>query len=262
MRTNLAHRTRHEDDAVMGLLDGKVALISGAASGMGSATVRRFVAEGATVIAGDVNEAGVRALADELGAACTGVLLDVADEASWDAAINGRLDVLVNNAGILRRTPIATGELEVFEQVLRVNQTGVYLGMRAAACAMRGGGGSIVNVSSIDGMVGMASLAGYVGSKWAVRGMTKVAAVELGPLGIRCNSIHPGYIDTPMLTVGGRMTNETKLSLARQVPAGALGSPDDIAAACVFLASDASRYCNGAELVIDGGLIAGVAPRS
>jgi 3alpha(or 20beta)-hydroxysteroid dehydrogenase len=213
------------------MLDGKVALISGAASGMGAATARRFVAEGARVVAGDIDVDGVRALAAELGSACTPVVLDVADEASWDAAVDRQLDALVNNAGILRRTPIADGPLEVFEQVLRVNQTGVFLGMRTAARAMRDRGGSIVNVSSIDGMVGMASLAGYVGSKWAVRGMTKVAALELGPLGIRCNSVHPGYIDTPMLTAGGRMTDETKLSLAAQVPAGALGSPDDIAAA-------------------------------
>jgi 3alpha(or 20beta)-hydroxysteroid dehydrogenase len=249
----------------MGVLDGKVALISGAASGMGAATASRFIAEGARVVAADIDEDGVRALAEQLGSACTPRSLDVGDQLSWEAAVtagDGRLDVLINNAGVLRRTPIATGDIDVFEQVIRVNQIGVFLGMRAAVRVMGEAGGSIINISSIDGLVGMSGLAAYVGSKWAVRGMTKVAALELGPRGIRCNSVHPGYIDTPMLTVGGRMSDETKRSLASQVPCGSLGSPEDVAAACVFLASDDSRYLSGAELVIDGGLIAGLTPRS
>jgi 3alpha(or 20beta)-hydroxysteroid dehydrogenase len=252
----------------MGTLDGKVALITGAARGMGAACVRRFVAEGATVLAADVLVEEVRALADELGPRCTPLHLDVGEEASWAEAVEAaarleRLDALVNNAGVLRRTPLIDGDPEVFASVLRVNQVGVYLGMRAAAPLMTAkGGGSIVNLSSIDGMVGMRLLAAYVASKWAVRGMTKVAALELGPQGIRCNSVHPGYIDTPMLTAGGRMTDDTKSSLAAQVPLGTLGSPDDIAAVCAFLASDESRYCNGAEIVVDGGLIAGVKPAS
>jgi 3alpha(or 20beta)-hydroxysteroid dehydrogenase len=249
-------------------LDGKVVLITGAARGMGAACARRFIAAGARVIAADVLEPDVRVLAGELGPCCTPVKLDVGDEASWAqamdvAAEHGQLDVLVNNAGILRRTPLTDGDPEVFASVVRVNQLGVYLGMRAGAPLMaRGGSGSIVNVSSIDGMVGMPLLAAYVASKWAVRGMTKVAALELGPLGIRCNSVHPGYIDTPMLTVGGRMAEETKRSLAAQVPLGALGTPDDVAAVCAFLASDDSRYCSGAEFVVDGGLIAGITPSS
>jgi 3alpha(or 20beta)-hydroxysteroid dehydrogenase len=250
----------------MGLLESKVALITGAAGGMGAACVRRFAAEGAVVVAGDLDGPALDALAAELDGACHPVVLDVGDEASWASAIHaagGRLDVLVNNAAILRRTPLDGGEVAVFESLIRVNQLGVYLGMRAAVAPMTAaGGGSIVNVSSIDGLLGMAGLAGYVATKWAVRGMTKVAALELGPRGIRCNSVHPGYIDTPMLTVGGRMSEATKQALAGQVPTGALGTPEDIAATCLFLASDESRYCNGAELAVDGGLIAGLTPSS
>jgi 3alpha(or 20beta)-hydroxysteroid dehydrogenase len=190
---------------------------------------------------------------------CTPVRLDVTDETAWAAAMPARLDVLVNNAGIIHRTPIDGGDVATFEAVTRVNLLGVYLGMRAAAPVMPAGG-SIVNVSSIDGMVGMPLLSGYVASKWAVRGMTKTAAAELGPRGIRCNSVHPGYIETAMLTAGGRMSAETMASLADQVPLGTLGTTGDIAAACAYLASDASRYVNGTELVVDGGLIAALKP--
>lgn len=254
------------DEPVACALDGTVALVTGAAGGMGAACVRRLVADGATVLAADVVTDPLEGLAGELGPRCEPLMLDVGEPASWERAIaaagrHGRLDVLVNNAGILRRTPLDGEGTEVFASVIRVNQLGVFLGMRAAVPLMAAAGrGSIVNVSSIDGMVGMSQLAGYVASKWAVRGMTKVAARELGPLGIRANSVHPGYIDTPMLTVGGRMTDETKRSLAGQVPLGGLGRPEDIAAVCAFLAGDDSRYCNGAEIVVDGGLIAGLTP--
>ncbi|MHB8693824.1 MAG: SDR family NAD(P)-dependent oxidoreductase [Solirubrobacteraceae bacterium] len=251
----------------MELLSGKVALVTGAASGMGAACARRMVEEGARVYVADVARDPLAAVAAELGAPCRALHLDVSTEADWNAAIaaitadSGRLDVLVNNAGILRRTPLEGTGTDLWEMVIRVNQLGVFLGMRAAAEVMREArSGSIVNVSSIDGMLGMPRLGAYVASKWAVRGMTKAAALELGPVGIRVNSIHPGYIDTPMLTVGGRMTEETKDRLAGQVPLGTLGAPEDIAAACVFLASEESRYCNGAELVVDGGLISGLKP--
>jgi 3alpha(or 20beta)-hydroxysteroid dehydrogenase len=249
-------------------LDHKVAIITGAASGMGAACARLMVARGATVLAADIAAEPLEALAAELGTRCEPLALDVGDPESWDHVIvaaehHGRLDVLINNAGILRRTPLEGSGTEVFESVIRVNQLGVFLGMRAVAPLMSGSGsGSIVNVSSIDGMLGMAHLAAYVASKWAVRGMTKVAARELGPHGIRANSVHPGYIDTPMLTVGGRMSEETKRTLAGQVPSGSLGRPEDIAAVCAFLASDESSYCNGAEIVVDGGLIAGITPTS
>ena len=244
----------------MSLLQDKVALVTGAASGMGAACARRMAAEGACVYAADI------AISD-LGERCRPLHLDVGSETDWAAAIDtvigdaGRLDVLVNNAGVLRRTPLTATGTDVWETVIRVNQLGVFLGMRAAAVPMtEARAGAIINISSIDGMLGMPQLGAYVASKWAVRGMTKAAALELGPHGVRVNSIHPGYIDTPMLTVGGRMTDQTKQRLATQVPLGTLGTPEDIAAACVFLASDESRYCNGAELVVDGGLISGLRP--
>ena len=252
---------------IVSLLDDRVALITGAASGMGAACARRMVAEGARVYAADIAGEALAALAAELGEACRPLHVDVATEADWEAAVQAieahadRLDVLVNNAGVLRRTPLTGTGTDVWETVIRVNQLGVFLGMRAAAAPMtRQRSGVIVNVSSIDGMLGMPQLGAYVASKWAVRGMTKAAALELAPHGIRVNSVHPGYIDTPMLTVGGRMTEETKPRRAGQVPLGTLGAPEDIAAACVFLASDESRYINGAELVVDGGLISGLKP--
>jgi len=251
----------------MSNLEDKVVLISGGARGMGAACARRLVGAGARVAVGDVLAEEAADLAAQLGDRCRPVALDVTRPASWTAAVAetvdafGRLTGLVTNAGILRRTPIPDGDLDVYDRVVAVNQTGVYLGMRAAAGALAAtGGGSIVNVSSIDGLLGMRRMAAYVAAKWAVRGMTKVAALELAPLGIRCNSVHPGYIDTPMLTVGGRMTQATKDALAAQVPSGALGDPDDVAAVVAFLLGDESRYCNGAELVVDGGLIAGLQP--
>ncbi len=251
----------------MGLLDGKVALISGAARGQGAAEARRFAAEGASVVVADIIDDLGAAVADGIGEAARYVHLDVTSESDWDGAVAaatttfGGVDVLVNNAGTARFTPIVGGKLEDYLAVVMVNQVGVYLGMRAAAPVMgRAGAGSIVNISSVDGIVGMPAVSAYVASKFAVRGMTKVAALELAPLGIRCNSVHPGYIDTALLRGGGDSGfPETDPSmLAKTVPAKRLGTVDDVTEVVLFLASDASRYCSGAEIVVDGGLIAGI----
>lgn len=251
----------------MSVLEGKVVLISGGARGMGAATARRLAESGASVVIGDLLTAEGAALADELGDNCSWVPLDVTQESQWQAAVQvaldryGRLDGLVNNAGVLLRTPIVGGDLAYYDKIVAVNQTGVFLGMRCAAPAMaKRGGGSIVNISSIDGLVGMPDLTAYVASKWAVRGMTKAAAIELGPLGIRCNSVHPGYVDTFMMTGGGRLTDDAKAAFATSVPLGRLGQPEDVAETTAFLLSDASSYLNGSEIVIDGGLIAGFRP--
>ncbi len=249
----------------VGMLDGKVAIISGGARGQGAAEARRFAAEGARVILGDVLDDEGKAVAAAVGEAARYVHLDVTNEEDWAAGVAaatsefGRLDVLVNNAGIGLITPIVGGSLEEYLRVVMINQVGVFLGMKAAAEAIgAGGGGSIVNISSIDGIIGMTGLAGYVSSKFAVRGMTKVAALELAPLGIRCNSVHPGYIDTPMLRGGAESQPLDLDRYAAGVPAGRIGTVDDVVEVVLFLAGDASRYCTGSEIVVDGGLTAGI----
>jgi 3alpha(or 20beta)-hydroxysteroid dehydrogenase len=247
----------------MGVLDGKVAIVSGGARGQGEGEARRFAAEGARVVLGDLLDDEGKAVAGSIGEAARYVHLDVTKEADWADAVAtatsefGRLDILVNNAGMGIITPIIGGSLDEYLKVIMVNQVGVYLGMKAAAEAIgASGGGSIVNISSIDGIVGMPGLSAYVSSKFAVRGMTKVAALELAPLGIRCNSVHPGYIDTPMIRGGSESADLS--SYAAGVPAGRVGTVADVVDVVVFLASDASRYCTGSELVVDGGLIAGI----
>lgn len=244
---------------------GKVVLISGGARGQGEAEARLLVSEGAQVVIGDVLGDDGRAVAADLGSACAFVELDVTDPASWgDAASTavsnfGGIDVLVNNAGIAGFTPIIDGDVDEYRRVIDVNQLGVYLGMRACAPAMRErGGGSIVNISSIDGLIGMPFVSAYVASKFAVRGMTKVAALELARHGIRVNSIHPGYIDTAM--VREPMGDKFAAALASEVPLGRLGTSADVAELVLYLATDASCYCTGSEFVIDGGVTAGHAP--
>jgi 3alpha(or 20beta)-hydroxysteroid dehydrogenase len=248
----------------MGRLDGKVALISGGARGQGEAEARRFVREGARVVIGDVLDDDGGAVAASIGSACEYVHLDVASETDWDAAVAhtesvfGGLHVLVNNAGILGTfKPLTKVSLEDFNRVLAVNLTGTFLGMRAAAPLMtKSGGGSIVNISSIGGMWGLPMLGPYVASKFGVRGLTKTAALELGPKGIRVNSVHPGGIDTEMTRLGGAADNEAAVFYKR-LPVRRMGTVDDVANLVLFLASDESSYSTGGEFLIEGGALSG-----
>lgn len=238
-------------------LIGKVALISGAAMGMGEAFARRFVSEGASVVIGDIVEDKGKALADELGDSAVFVALDVTSPEQWDAAVRaaeaafGPVDVLVNNAGIMGWGGVVDMDEATFRRLLEVNTVGVFFGMKAVVPSMqRAGHGSIINMSSSAGMVGGAKTIGYTASKWAVRGMTKAAAVELGPLGIRVNSIHPHIVVTPMAEASGAQDLGTP-------PVGRFGRPEDAAALALFLASDESGYITGEEHVLDGGALAG-----
>jgi 3alpha(or 20beta)-hydroxysteroid dehydrogenase len=244
-----------------GRLAGKVALITGAAQGQGAAAARAFVNEGAQVVIADIADDAGKALADELGEAAYYRHLDVTSEADWESAVTeavetfGGLDVLVNNAGILMFSELTKTSLQDYERVIRINQFGTFLGMRAVADVMaQRGGGSIVNSSSIEGLGGMPWLVAYTASKFAIRGMTKSVAMELGPKGIRVNSVHPGMIDTGMIRdlagPEGLEHGGKKVALKR------VGLPEDVAGVYVFLASDESSYCTGAEFVCDGGATA------
>jgi 3alpha(or 20beta)-hydroxysteroid dehydrogenase len=248
----------------MGSLDGRVALVSGAARGQGEAIARKFAAEGARVVLGDVLDEPGRRVAAEIGAGATYLHLDVTQPEDWQAAVRaatesyGKLNVLVNNAGILRFAALERMPLEEYLGVIRVNQVGCFLGMQAVVPAMRAaGGGSIINTSSVQGLEGRSGLTAYVASKFAVRGMTKNAALELGHYGIRVNSVHPGGIDTEMTRLPGMDLSNRDAPFAN-LPIPRIGQPEDVAALMVFLASDASAYCTGSEFVIDGGMMAGV----
>jgi 3alpha(or 20beta)-hydroxysteroid dehydrogenase len=247
----------------MGRLDGKVAIITGAARGMGESHARRFVAEGAKVVMTDRSEAQGRAIADELGANALFLPHDVTDAAQWADVVAaaekafGPVTILVNNAGILG--PMAkTIELTEADylHVCAVNQHSVFLGMRAVLPSMlRAGRGSIVNISSIAGLVanyGFPSLA-YVASKFAVRGMTKAVAIEYGPHNIRVNSVHPGFIMTPMMI---EATDEGGGDALVQIPLGRIADPGEVTQVVLFLASDDSSYVTGAEHVVDAGMTA------
>ena len=245
----------------MGRLNGKIAIVTGGAQGQGAEIVRAYVAEGAQVMIADIAQDEGQALADDLGSAAVFVRHDVSQADSWSAVVAlteetfGPVSVLAHNAGILRFGDIERmGEDEV-ELLWRVNQLGCFLGMQAVTRTMRkNGGGSIINASSVEGLAGMAGCTAYAATKWAIRGMTKCGAMELGPKGIRVNSVHPGMIDTPMTRVhGGDAAMEYGAS---KVPLRRVGQPEDIAPVYVFLGSDESRYINGAEIAVDGGVTA------
>ncbi len=243
------------------VLQGKVALVTGGgrANGQGAAEGRLFAANGATVVLADVlDEEGERTAGGIEGAEYAH--LDVTSESEWDAVVadivarHGRFDILINNAGIARMSRLVNTNLDDWNTTLAVNQTGVFLGMRAGGRAMAeaGNGGSIVNISSVAGLEGLFGSTAYSATKWAVRGMTKVAAKELGKHQIRVNSIHPGFIDTDMLAQGGFDDDQMK-RMARSSPLGRIGTPDDIANTALHLVSDATSWVTGQEFVVDGG---------
>ena len=235
---------------------GKVYLISGGARGLGGAQARGLVAEGGQVVIGDVLIEQGRALAAELGAACKFLPLDVTSEAQWQEAVAlaegmGALHGLVNNAGVYTPVPLADTDAAQFERHTRVNQLGTFLGMRAVVPAFeRTGSGAIVNMSSTVALRSAPNAIAYTATKWAVRGMTKAAALELASKNIRVNSVHPGPIDTNMLDVRSR---EENLRRVQQVPMKRLGTKEEIAGLVLFLLSDESLYMTGSEVAMDGG---------
>ena len=243
----------------MGRLDGKVALITGGARGQGAAEAALFAREGATVYITDVLDDVGAATAARLGDAVTFLHHDVTRDADWAAVVaavvaaQGRIDVLVNNAGIFQVAPLTETSTEAWERMIAVNQTGVFLGLREVGGLMKAAGsGSIVNISSVAGMASAAIAFAYSASKWAVRGMTKSAAVELAPHGVRVNSVHPGIIETAMLDEFG----DRVPLITQRIPMGRTASADEVAAVVLFLASDESSYCSGHELVVDGAMTA------
>jgi 3(or 17)beta-hydroxysteroid dehydrogenase len=252
-------------------MDGKRAIVTGAASGLGRATVAQLSAEGAKVIATDVNEEDGRGLADELGEGCIFVPHDVSSEPDWvrvmgvaQAELRG-VDALVNNAGIVKFGTVEDASLEDWHRVLRVNLDGVFLGCKHVIPVMAASsGGSIVNVSSVAAMAGTPAFAAYAASKGGVRSLTKTVAVHCAQRGhaIRCNSIHPGGIDTPMTQgLPAAMASASPMAAEALASSGlgnvTLGAPEDVANLVLFLVSDESRHMTGAELVLDGGQTAG-----
>ncbi|MFG2889874.1 SDR family NAD(P)-dependent oxidoreductase [Streptomyces sp. NPDC048248] len=262
----------------MGKLDGRVVIITGAARGQGEQEARLFVAEGARVVLGDVLDGPGEALAEELGEErARYVPLDVSREADWEAAVRtakaafGKVDGLVNNAGILRFNELVSTPLEEFQQVVQVNQVGAFLGMKAVAAELAAaGGGTIVNTASYTALTGMAFLTSYAATKAAIVGMTRVAAMELAGRGVRVNAMCPGAVDTPMTNPdrvaadGGPKAPDEAGSAAldefygKVVPMGRIGQPEEVARLALFLSCEDSSYITGQPFVIDGGWLAGV----
>ncbi|MGW8887990.1 SDR family NAD(P)-dependent oxidoreductase [Streptomyces sp. NPDC055749] len=258
----------------MGKLDGRVVFISGAARGQGEQEARLFVAEGARVVIADVLDEQGEALAKELGDdAARFVHLDVSCEEEWQAAVEvakgafGKIDGLVNNAGILRFNELVSTPLAEFQQIVQVNQVGAFLGIKTVAPEIEAaGGGTIVNTASYTGLTGMAFVGAYAATKHAVVGLTKVAALELAGKGIRVNAVCPGAVDTPMTNPAAldpsadpEVTGAAVAELYRKlVPLGRIGRPEEVAALALFLSSEDSSYITGQPFVIDGGWLAGV----
>ncbi len=245
-----------------GLLDGYCAIVSGAARGQGAAEARALAAEGACVVLGDVLDGLGASVASSIGESARYLRLDVTSADDWSAAVAlaerefGQVRILVNNAGILRHGPVQSTSAADFSAVLDVNLLGTYLGIRAVLDSMRaGGGGSIVNISSVGGMLGTPGAVAYVTSKWAVRGLTKAAASDLARFGIRVNSVHPGAIQTEMIADGGFEAERFIERNKARMPIRRLGQPEDVAAVVVFLAGPNSSYMTGAELTVDGGWV-------
>lgn len=240
------------------LLD-KVAIVTGGARGMGESHVRRFVEEGAKVVFTDINEEIGEKLSSELGENALFVKHDVTDEAGWQEVIEkteaafGPVNVLVNNAGISMSKSIFDMSLEDYKKIIDINQVSVFLGIKAVLPSMqKAEGGSIVNISSMNGIVGGA--VGYTDSKFAVRGLTKAAALQVGHLGIRVNSVHPGVIETPMVTEGDAI--EQIKEFAKHIPMRRMAQSEEVTNMVLFLASSESSYSTGSEFIIDGGLTA------
>lgn len=244
-------------------LQDKIAIITGAARGMGAATARMFAREGATVIVADVHESVGQAVATELGSSSWFHRLDVSVENEWQEFVaiamarHGRIDVLVNNAGIVHFSLIDQLTEKDFDRVLGVNLKGAFFGIKHVGRVMKAARrGAIVNISSVDGTRGANALSAYSASKWAVRGLTRTAALEYGPLGVRVNSVHPGGIDTAM---GNplQLRGDERHADYRLVPLRRIGEPAEVAAASLFLCSDEASYISGAEVLVDGGWAAG-----
>lgn len=255
----------------MGKLDGRVVLVTGAARGQGEQEARLFAAEGAKVVVADVLDGQGEALAKELGESASYVHLDVGEEADWRAAVGatketyGRIDGLVNNAGILRFNSLVDTPLEEFMQVVRVNQVGCFLGIKTVAAAMEDGG-TIVNTASYTAVTGMAAVGTYAATKHAILGLTRVAALELADRRIRVNAMCPGAIDTAMSNPAQldpdadveAMSSALDELYRKLVPLGRIGKPAEVARLALFLTSDDSSYITGQPFVIDGGWLAGV----
>ncbi|MEU5955008.1 glucose 1-dehydrogenase [Streptomyces sp. NPDC047525] len=258
----------------MGKLDGRVVIVTGGARGQGEQEARLFAAEGARVVIGDVLDDQGEALAKELGGdVARFVHLDVSQEADWSAAVGaakdafGKIDGLVNNAGILRFNELVSTPLEEFQQVIQVNQVGCFLGIRTVAPEIEAaGGGTIVNTASYTAMTGMAYVGAYAATKHAILGLTRVAAMELAAKNIRVNAVCPGAVDTPMTnpaqldpTADPTEAQEAVAELYKKlVPLGRIGKPEEVAALALFLTGDDSAYITGQPFVIDGGWLAGV----